>query len=215
MLFKNLFSKWKLASPVSAPIEKALLVIDSTPDLPQEFGYKCQWFAVNTTDTERVAAFLKGKGIIAANWKTGMAAAYNGSCFITPQVNGWTFIIQPFMREIEDSSSEGARNKAQALSALFGEAYYFGNYRVSSYYAWCKAINGHVVRAFGYGDGEVLIDEGDLTAEEHQIAFFTTGDEEGWLSEEDVLTLAELWTTSTVSIDGDCKPGTGFLVAFD
>lgn len=69
-------------------INKKAIKFDSNPDLPVEFGYKCQWFAVKTNDTQAVLDALKLKNIQISNWRTGIDGAYEGYYFISPAING-------------------------------------------------------------------------------------------------------------------------------
>ena len=63
--------------------------------------------------------------------------------FITPPVDGWTLVATGDDLEA-DNAERTARVVAvlERLSAQFGEAQFFGSYRVVSYAAWFRAAGG-------------------------------------------------------------------------
>jgi len=67
---------------------------DSTPDLPMGFGYKNQWFAIKTEDTQAVINALGLVNVQVANWRTGIEGANEGHYFVAPPSVGgrWSFI---------------------------------------------------------------------------------------------------------------------------
>src|SRR5689334_9566233 len=87
----------------NAPSKKGQtsLVVDSTPDEPVPFGYKCMWFAVKTTNTAEVVKEIGLKSAQPCNWKTGIAAAYEGKIFVAP-INGWTLAVGQDLPTLDD-----------------------------------------------------------------------------------------------------------------
>lgn len=79
--------------------------IDDQPDLPIPFGYKCQWIAVRSAETEAIANRLHLTDIRRANWKTGMKAAYRDLIFVSPPVNDWTFIIGAWLPDLSEDQN--------------------------------------------------------------------------------------------------------------
>ncbi|MBD3917212.1 hypothetical protein H8B09_00480 [Paenibacillus sp. PR3] len=205
------------------PKPKAPLQFDSTPDQPQAFGYKTQWFAVKSTDTDSVVQALGFKDVHAANWSTGMAGAFGSDgdyYFVTPPVQGWTFIVNTGMPALGEKHEEDVRQAAPiktiiSLSQTFGEAYYYGSHRIVSYYAWAKAMNGELVRAYGYlgESGEILADVGALTEEESQLHMQfgdpVTDEDAKWPNEEDVIAIAAAWTVNPLTQQAGL--GTGYV----
>ncbi len=195
---------------------EAAMTFDDIPDVPIPFGYKNQWFAVKTSDSQAVIKDLNLVNVRVSNWRTGLLGAYAGYYFISPPVQGWTLVISLEMPDLNQSEDPGPLTAILKLSATFGEACYFGTHRVVEYHAWAKAVNGNVVRAYGYlGEaGEELINEGKLSREEmeHHLIFTGTDVEVPSLpTEEDVLLMAKLWTIDPQMEDVYAEPATGFI----
>ncbi|WP_316572239.1 hypothetical protein [Neobacillus sp. YIM B06451] len=191
-------------------------VFDAKPDMPVGFGYKSQWYAVKTENTDEVAKELNLTSIQAANWATGMWGAQEDYYFVTPPVRGWTIVVNSFMPDISDSTDDGPLKTIQYLSRKYGEAYYFGTHRVVDYHAWAKAINGEIVRAYGYlgESGETLINQGKLTSEEliHNYVYTELDHEEPILpDEEHVLTLSKEWAIDPLMEYEGLNSGVGLV----
>jgi hypothetical protein len=109
----------------------------------------------------------------------------------------------------------------EGLSERFDEVQYFGTHRVVNYHAWAKAVDGRVVRAYGWlGErGEVLLDVGPKTVEEEALAFRfvdRTTAEGDWEDretpdEEDVMRIAGRWSINPQEVDAYLSVGTGYL----
>ncbi len=155
--------------------------VDSTrqtiPDSATSFGYKCMWFAIKSTDQQKVIELLKIKKITKCNWKFGIDKAYNGSIFITPPINGWTLVCGLGLPESDNK--DGINNVKEILKTLsreFGEAQFFCTHRVVEYHCWMKAINGQVTRVYSYlGEaGENIAIEGVPTEFEKKYKLFNS-----------------------------------------
>lgn len=160
--------------------------LDPSPDRPQPFGFKVNWFAVRATDPASVLDALGLAARTPANWTSGMAAAYRWSSaegsarwvFASPAVDGWVFLVGgslPYPIDTEDGDHDGI---GRAFDAVFGrlkhrfdEVQFFGSYRVSSFAAWARAARGTPERVFSYGDGSVYANLGDQTPEEAALGF--------------------------------------------
>ncbi|CAH1194893.1 hypothetical protein PAECIP111892_01911 [Paenibacillus auburnensis] len=210
-------------------------MFDPSPDSPVSFGYKCQWYAIRTADTASVAAFFNLNELQPANWQTGLAGAYQGYYFVSPPVNGWTLAVNSFMPDLNASGEDNPLERVKRLSSRYGEAYYFATHRVVDYHAWAKAVDGELIRAYSYvGESdEVLVDEGELTAEELDNGLIFAGydnyeeddanveagtidefseeeyEELSVPGEDDVISMAELWTVSPFLEDEEYEPGVG------
>ncbi|MDT3429238.1 hypothetical protein J2Z22_004839 [Paenibacillus forsythiae] len=192
------------------------MIFSSEPDLPKGFGYKCQWFAIKTEDTKEVLKELNLKNVQISNWETGIEGACEGYFFISPPVNGWTFVINSTMPGLSINESPFALKIITDFSTKFGEAYYFGTHRVVEYHAWAKAVDGELIHAFGYlGErGEIIINEGEISREEieHNLIFTDLdADEPNLPSEEDVILIAREWCIDPKLEDDNYIPGTGFI----
>lgn len=204
----------KQAGSLKQPAGKR--VFDGKPDMPSGFGYKSQWFAIKTENTDEVAKELNLTSIQAANWSTGLEGADEGYYFVAPPVNGWILVVHSLMPDITDSTNENPLKTIEHLSRKYGEACYFGTHRTVDYHAWAKAVNGEIARAYGYlgESGETLINEGGLTAEElaHDLDFTNLDDGElHFPDEEHVLLLAKEWSIDPLMEYDGLNPGVGLV----
>ncbi|WP_157317391.1 hypothetical protein [Paenibacillus anseongensis] len=208
---RNLVSNHNLAK-----LDPKLINFDSNPDSPVAFGYKCQWFAVKTNDTQAVLDTMELKNIQISNWKTGIEGAYEGYYFISPPINGWTLVINSIMPDLSGTERPNPLDVISDLSSSFGEAYYFGTHRVFEYHAWAKSIKGKLIRAYGYlGEtGETIINKGEISKEEleNNLIFTDLDVEEPKLpDEENVLFIAKEWTIDPQMENQNYQIGTGFI----
>lgn len=205
---------------------------DATPDTPLSFGYKIQWYAIRTEDKAEVAEAFQLDQPQPANWQTGLTVSFQGYYFISPPLSGWTLAVNAFMPDLGAAGADNPLETIKRLSSRFGEACYFGSHRVVDYYAWAKAVNGELIRAYSYvGESdEVLVDEGAPTPEETDNGLIFAGaddeyddnddndagedeyDEESYVyvpGEDDVISIAGLWTISPFLEDGKYERGIG------
>lgn len=136
--------------------------IDKTPCSPVPFGYKAVWLALRTIESKAVLKLLNDKNnpVFPTNWQKGVEGGYEGYCFISPPVEGWTLVLNPNLGNLSDKDT---RNFLSLLSKEFGEAHFFGSHRIVSYSAWARYINGETIRAFSIADGLIDMDAGELT----------------------------------------------------
>jgi len=176
-------------TPGRAGAEKPVLSIE--PDEPVGFGYKICWFAIRTKDGKAVRKVLELIDPQPANWRSGITAAYNGPeprakaamVFVSPPVDGWTFVVGAGLPYPADASpNESERQLARSfrryflkLAMHFDDVQFFGTYRVVGFDAWARARNGRVERIFSYRDGEVTANEGAQTPEEARLRFLDLG----------------------------------------
>ncbi|MBC7949768.1 MAG: hypothetical protein H7Y42_17925 [Chitinophagaceae bacterium] len=162
------------------PIPKE--TVDQTvPDFPVGFGYKCMWFAVKTSDQQKIVTLFKIKNSSKCNWKVGIDKAYTGSVFITPTIDGWTLACGLGLSTGE--SKEGIDEVKQILRILskeFGEAQFFCTQRVVEYHCWIRATTGQVTRVYSYlgEQGENIAIEGEPTEIEKQYRLVNTFSDE-------------------------------------
>ncbi|WP_274362322.1 hypothetical protein [Paenibacillus thermotolerans] len=192
------------------------LTFDATPDQPQPFGYKCQWIAIKTENTQEIVEYFNLSNTQFANWSTGIKGAYEGFYFISPPMNGWTLVMSSKMPDLSDTTNRSPIEQIVRLSEYYGEAYYFGTHRVVEYHAWAKAVEGQLVRAYGYlGErAEMLIDKGELTSEEieHHLVFTPIEDDESLLpDEEHVLLIAKEWSVDPLMEYENLECGVGVI----
>lgn len=170
------------AAGVMKPEQSA--AADLKPSVEVAFGYKSAWFAIPSTDTRLVFEALGLTSPKTANWSDGLAFAHsdnakskNSPTFVTPPVEGWSFVITG-LRYSADSPDhiEALNERLKSLSKTFGEAHYFGSYRVVGYVAWYKAQSGKIVRGFSFADGTLYENTGATTDAELAIGLFDMTD---------------------------------------
>jgi hypothetical protein len=207
------------------------LEVDATPDKPVAFGYKMIWLAVKTNDTEAVVNALSLTDVQAANWQTGVEAAYHGRLFVSPPLDDWTFVLS---RELpQDDELQGQLAEfLSVLSARFGEVQYFATHRVVEFHAWALYRDGREIRAFAYiGDqGELSADRGNKTAAELESGFDYFNPDHPELSsedyweredlehpqEEDVMAMAGKWSIDPQQLEQrDFVAGAGYVATIN
>ena len=190
---------------------------DDKPSVPEPFGYKTGWIVVRSTDTNAVASALPIHSRNAANWHTGIDAAYNGgSVFVSPPVGGWVCIIGKWAAGTGERSSVQAVTKIVAdLSSRFDEAQGYATHRVVEYHHWIIAKHGQVVRGFAYlgESGEVLSNLGKVTEAEKRLRFGTQPPAQWSPSEEDVMALASAWSFDPTKLNSRSGPAATGIVA--
>jgi hypothetical protein len=173
-IFQKLFGR-SPSLEQAAPQQKAPR-FDQEADLPESFGYKVSWFAIKTSNPVSVLdAFAFGEAT-ASNWSSGLAAAYGGErgddrwVFVSPPVGGWVLAISrvwpyPTVQTHHDIGVRFHRVFSRLIER-FDDVQFFGSYRVSDFTAWGRALDGKPSRLFAWGDGEVLMNDGNQTLEE-------------------------------------------------
>jgi hypothetical protein len=194
------------------------------PDLPVPFGPRMAWLALDTGDTEAVAAALGLRGAKGASWADGIEAAHKGGLFVTPPLADWTLVAGTPLFPPERADAF-VRLLLEGLSRQFQEAQYFCSHRDAGLHIYGRARKGHMVRGYGwYGQkGAVVWEEGRLTNEERDLGFnFFDGRPEAvaqaqhgnasFLDEEAVMQLAALWSIDPTTLDASFRePVAGLL----
>ena len=197
------------------------------PDLPRPFGYKTAWLALRTNDLNRAVAHLRLVNSNPANWEEGVEQAHRGAVFVSPPLGVWTLAVgRPLWLLAEPVLA--IKPVLEDLSAQFGEAQFFGTHRVVDLHVWGRAVQGHLVRGYGYiGErGETLWDEGESTKEERELGFRffderspEAGQDDYWEredltypDEESVMRLASTWSLDPTTLDQQFSvPGLGLI----
>ena len=205
----------KAAQQTNLPYKKrqALAVIDSTPDEPVPFGYRCMWFAVKTTNAADVIKEIGFKSAQSCNWKSGITAAHAGSIFVSPPVSGWTLIVGQDLPTLDDK--ERAKQTEAILIKLskrFSETQHYGTHRVVEFHAWVKAVGGRIIREYAYlGErGEKIYDSGSITTEEQAVGI--KGDSDFFPDESHVMKVAGKWSLDPTGLSAKSGvKGVGWL----
>jgi hypothetical protein len=187
---------------------------DDDPDLPVPFGPRTAWLAVETTDTEGVTTDLDLRGARAATWAEGIKAATQtsrSSVFVTPPLADWTLAVGTALFP-SDQAETFVKPLLERLSAMYGEAQYFGTHRDVELHMWARARNGRLLRGYGWlGEkGLTLWDEGAPTKGERDLGLRSAGAQAP--DEATLMQLACLWSIDPTSLNEHFKePMTGLL----
>ncbi|WP_426454366.1 hypothetical protein ACP26L_17295 [Paenibacillus sp. S-38] len=209
-------AKLRITPPLDA------IPVDDTPDRPQPFGYKAQWYAVRTTDTRAVVEAFGLREPVPCNWNSGLrlAAAFS-AVFVTPPLGEWTLVTGWSLPDLSSSQEEAysVTSLLTKLSRRFGEAHYYATHRVVEYHAWVKAAEGKLVRGCSYvGESDSgVLDCGDSTPEERSLGLHfedrasqeEEGKGDGRPTEEDVLAMAGMWSVNPL-MPPDEQAGVGW-----
>jgi hypothetical protein len=186
------------------------------PDLPIPFGPRTAWVAVDTTDTEAVAAALGLQDVRPATWAEGIAAAAQSALFVTPPLADWTLAVGTALFP-PDRIETFVQPLVEHLSRRFGDAQYFCTHQDHGLHAWARAKSGRLVRGFGWLGAKSLPlwNEGRPTKEERDLGyqFVDSRSADGTAVDENaVMQVAFLWSIDPTSLDVQIKePSTGLL----
>lgn len=187
-----------------APIDKE--------DSPINFGYKTSWLSVKTNDGNALAKVLDRQYTRNANWKNGLASRKD--VFLTPPIGEWMLVHG--MPIDADFTFVEEYNILEKLSLEFEECHFFCTQRVSEYYVWVKAIEGQIIRSYGYlgerGENTMVtgIPQG-LENELHLINTFSKESENRGYLEDDslvipdedlIMKIAEDWSVNPSTLEG-------------
>jgi len=177
------------------------------------FGSKQAWLAIREGDADRVIAALELRDLGPVPWRDGVDLAYltDDRLVLTPPLPGagdapWLLVTGRWLLRA------GARVDIVELSAALGtEVQLFATYRVGESHRWERAVDGELVRAFGYvGEtGEITEWRGSPDGTERAIGLPDAPDDEADLlvSESDVLRVAGAWSVDPSALDGRPAPG--------
>lgn len=137
---------------------------------PESFGYKSLygWIAVKTVDFLKVADFLSKNNKYRTNWKNGINYAYEGGCFISPSMKGWTFVVSPGFFIDDIFKRNDLLENLKKMSIEFDEIHCYTSYRIISQNSWVKIVGGEIKRAFSQNNSMVY-NIGPITQIEFQL----------------------------------------------
>ncbi len=179
------------------------------------FGGKQAWLAVRDGDQATVLGALGLRDLGEVPWRDGIDLAHltDDRVAVTPPLPGaggslWVlaggrWLLRP-----------GPVIDVTALSGeLKTEVQYFATHRVTELHRWQRAVDGELVRAFGYvgQTGEVTSWHGEPDPAEREAGLPGVFDEESTVlvAEKDVLRVADAWSIDPTSLTG--RPATGPL----
>lgn len=176
------------------------------PTGPVSFGFKMAWIAIRCDQSEEVVNFLLLESRRNLSWEKGIEAAYDSQnrneVFVTPSINGWTFVVGWYLEEIEDAQPKHRVYKLlEVISSKFGEAQAFATHRVVETHVWMLAKEGNVLRTFACsGENDKSFDFGPLTEVEQALEFFEQPKDQWFASEDDVMLVAAGWSIDPASL---------------
>jgi hypothetical protein len=179
------------------------------------FGYKQAWLAIRDGRPEAVTAALSLRDLGPVSWRDGIDLAYltDDRVVLTPPLPGagdspWLLVTGRWL-----FGPRAGVDITELSAALGTEVQFFATYRVGEAHHWERAVDGRLVRAFGYvgESGEVVAWRGEPDATEAAMGIVdepAAGAESDILvSEDDVMRLAGAWSVDPSALDGQPAPG--------
>jgi hypothetical protein len=176
------------------------------------FGPKQAWLAIRDGDPAAVTAALDLRDLGPVSWRSGIDLAYltDDRLVLTPPLPGagearWLLVTGRWLLR-----ADAGVDVAELSAALGTEVQFFTTYRVTELHGWQRAVDGTVVRAFGYvGEtGEVTRWWGEPDDAEAAIGLPPVPDDADILvSEDDVMRLAATWSVDPRTLDSRPAPG--------
>jgi hypothetical protein len=177
------------------------------------FGYKQAWLAVREVDTRTAAAaadMLGLRDLGPVRWQEGIDLTYltDDRVAMTPALAGvggdaWVLVVGRWLLLRYDV------DVAHLSAALRTEVQAFASHRVVEAHQWERAVNGLLVRAFGYvgESGEVTRWEGERDPAEATLGLPAGPHDTVLVGEEDVMRMAGAWSVDPSGLDGRPAPG--------
>lgn len=135
-----------------------------------DFYHKATWLRVKSNDS--IAVQVEIDRILAQMDRFAPSRQSVSEKWVFTTVEEWILVSSYDLPSPEEyQGSQQLEQLLQLLSSRFGEVHYFAHYQTVHYYAWAKAINGHLIRAYAYisTKEDPLWEEGRLTPEEIQL----------------------------------------------
>ena len=210
--WKDISRRWR-AARTRPPAGSQETAEPERPDVPLPIGYKNGWLCIRSSSPQEVMSRLGCEGVKPCTWARGLSeAGEERQVFVSPRLDGFVLVIGLLGLE---------EKQLNRLAAEFEELQYFGTHRTVEYQSWARYQAGQLERGYAYlGErGEVLWDEGPLTAEEVALGAmkFPRGDaEKDWEhsvppTEETVLDLAAAWGMDVRFSGRQYPPSLGYL----
>lgn len=177
------------------------------------FGGKQAWLAVRDGAPLAVLEALGLRDLGEVPWRDGIDLAYltDDRVVLTPALPGrgdtrWLLAVGRWLLR------PGTSVDVTDLSArLHTEVQFFATHRVTELHRWQRAVDGDLVRAFGYVGqiGEVTSWHGDPDDAERAAGLPAVLDDEATVlvSEQDVLRVAHAWSIDPTGLDARPAPG--------
>ncbi|GAA2661386.1 hypothetical protein [Paractinoplanes durhamensis] len=179
------------------------------------FGGKQAWLAVVGRDATAVLEALDLEDLGEVPWRDGIDLAYltDDRVAVTPPLPGardtpWTLATGRLLL------SPAGTTDVTALSArLQTEVQFFATHRVTELHRWQRAVDGELIRAFGYvgQTGDVTTWHGEPGPAERDAGLPAQLDDDSTVlvNEKDVLKVANAWSIDPTTLTG--RPASGPL----
>jgi hypothetical protein len=183
-------------------------------DVMVGFGGKQAWLAVRDGDPEQVLSALGLRDLGEVSWRAGIDLAHlsDDRVAVTPALPGaretsWVLVAGRYLLR-----PDTIVDVVELSARLHTEVQFFATHRVTESHRWQRAVDGELVRTFGYvgQTGDVTSWHGDPDPAERSAGLPATfADEESTVlvSEQDVLRVADGWSIDPARLDGRQAPG--------
>jgi hypothetical protein len=178
------------------------------------FGGKQAWLAVRDGDPEQVLAALGLRDLGEVSWRAGIDLAHlsDDRVAVTPPLPGardtsWVLAAGRYLLR-----PDTVVDVVELSARLRTEVQFFATHRVTESHRWQRAVDGELVRTFGYvgQSGDVTSWHGDPDPAERSAglpASFVDEESTVLVSEQDVLRVADGWSIDPARLDGRAAPG--------
>ncbi len=173
------------------------------------FGGKQAWLAVRDGDPEQVLAALGLRDLGEVSWRAGIDLAHlsDDRVAVTPPVPGardtsWVLAVGRYLLR-----PDTVVDVVELSARLHTEVQFFATHRVTESHRWQRAVDGELVRTFGYvgQTGDVTSWHGDPDPAERAAglpAAFADEESSVLVSEQDVLRVADGWSINPAELAG-------------
>jgi hypothetical protein len=177
------------------------------------FGGKQAWLAIRDGDPATVLAALGLRDLGEVSWRDGIDLAYltDDRVAITPALPGardTRWLLAAGRRLLRPDAGVDVIDMSARLHT---EVQFFATHRVTELHRWQRAVDGELVRSFGYVGqfGEVTSWHGEPDAAERAAGLPATLDADTTVlvSEQDVLRVAHAWSVDPTELDARPAPG--------
>lgn len=177
------------------------------------FGGKQAWLAVRGTAAVPVLEALGLRDLGEVPWREGVDLAYltDDRVAVTPPLVGardtrWVVAAGRYLLRPDTTV-----DVVDLSARLHTEVQFFATHRVTELHRWQRAVDGDLVRAFGYvgQTGEVTSWHGDPDPAERDAGLPAVFDEGSTVlvSESDVRKVANAWSIDPTTLAGRPAPG--------
>lgn len=177
------------------------------------FGGKQAWLAVAGGDAYAVLKALDLEDLGEVSWRDGIDLAHltDDRVAVTPPLPGARDTLWTLATGRRLLLPAAHVDVVELSAALRTEVQFFATHRVTETHRWLRAVDGELIRAFGYvgQTGEVTTWFGEPGPAERALGLPAEPDEETTvlINEKDVLTVADAWSIDPTTLTGRAASG--------